>query len=69
MGRLERRQAGAVSASVLGVLLLLLAVMLTVAGFSGSTVLGLGGFGGGMLLLGVAVNARVANEMIQDGRR
>ena len=69
MGRLERKQAGAVSFGVFGVVLLLVAVVLTVAEMSGTLALGAAVFGSVMLLLGVVVNAHVANEMIHAGRR
>jgi hypothetical protein len=69
MGRLEKRQAGAVSMSVLGVVLLLLAVVLTIAERGGYSALGVGMFGGLLLLLGASANARVSREMIHKGRR
>ncbi|MBT3295533.1 MAG: hypothetical protein HN919_20820 [Verrucomicrobia bacterium] len=69
MGRLEKRQAGAVSMSVLGVILLLSAVGLTIAETGGYTALGVGALGGVLLLLGAAANARVSRMMIHAGRR
>ena len=69
MGRLEKRQAGAVSMSVLGAILLLAAVVLTIAESGGYSALGVGAFGGLLLLLGASANARVSKEMIHEGRR
>ena len=69
MGRLEKRQAGAVSISVLGVALLLLAVVLTIAERGGNGALGVGALGGVLLLLGASANARVSRKMIHEGRR
>ena len=69
MGRLEKRQAGAVSMSVLGVILLLAAVVLTIAESGGYSAPWVGAFGGLLLLVGAATNARVSREMIHEGRR
>ncbi len=69
MGRLEKRQAGAVSASVFGIMLLVCAVLLTLTDQSGSLALLVGGLGGCVLVVGVVANARVSSEMMNDGRR
>jgi hypothetical protein len=69
VGKLEKRQAGAASASVLGVILLISAALLTVAERGGPLTLLVGGLGGCILVAGVVANARVANEIMQDGRR
>ncbi len=69
MGRLERRQAGAASASVLGFILVLFALLLSLVDISGQTALYVGCIGGSLLLVGVIANARVSSEMIHDGRR
>ncbi|MBL7076491.1 MAG: hypothetical protein ISS31_03370 [Kiritimatiellae bacterium] len=69
MGRLEKRQAGAVSASVLGVVLLVSAVLLTLMERGGYVALVVGGLGGCVLVAGVVANARVSSEMIHEGRR
>lgn len=69
MGRLERRQAGAVSASVLGVVLVVSAVLLTLMERCCHMALIVGGLGGCVLMAGVVANARVSSEMIHEGRR
>jgi hypothetical protein len=69
MGRLERRQAGAISTGVLGFMLLLTGVLLTVVERGGATALWIGGLGACILVAAVAANARVAGEMVHEGRR
>ncbi|NQU39139.1 MAG: hypothetical protein HQ523_04225 [Lentisphaerae bacterium] len=69
MSRLEKRQAGAVSVGVFGVVVLLGAVVLTVAELSGRLALAACMCGSAMLLVGVVLNSRVSNEMIHLGRR
>ncbi len=69
MGRLERRQAGAGSASVLGIVLLVSAALVAALDRSGMTALAVGVTGGLVLLAGVMANVSVSRDMIQDGRR
>jgi len=69
MGKLEKRQAGAVSASVLGFMLVLSALLLSLVERGGLIALLVGGLGGCVLVAGVVVNARVSSEMIHEGRR
>ena len=69
MGRLEKRQAGAISASILGFVLLVSAVLLTLIDRIGMLTLVVGGVGGCVLAVGVVANARVSREMINAGRR
>jgi len=69
MGRLEKRQAGAVSATVLGFVLVLSSLLLSLVDRGGAMTLLVGGIGGCVLLAGVVANARVSSEMIHAGRR
>ncbi len=69
MGRLEKRQAGAASASVLGFVLMLSGLLLSLLEQGGAMALLAGALGGGLLVAGVFVNARISSEMIHDGRR
>ena len=69
MGKLERRQAGAVSASVLGFVLVVSAVLVAQVDRAGLLALAVGAIGGLVLLTGVIVNACVSRVMIHDGRR
>ncbi|MDP6490895.1 MAG: hypothetical protein QGH42_01000 [Kiritimatiellia bacterium] len=69
MGRLERRQAGAVSASVLGFVLVVSAALLSLVDRNGILTFGVGVTGGLVMLVGVIASARVSREMIHAGRR
>ncbi len=69
MGRLERRQAGAVSASVLGFVLVVCAALMAQVDRGEMVALACGLTGALVLLFGVLANACVSRDMIHDGRR